>query len=186
MLIPSERQRNQLRRAAQDDALTNLLNRGGFSALAGRQLSRCRQAGQPCTVLLMDLDHFKRVNDTYGHEAGDRLLCAFAEAVRAQSRATDLVARYGGEEFCALLTDTDSARAVAVAERIRHAFAAVTVPVKGGAMGTTVSIGVAELLPAGESLEQALRRADHALYAAKHAGRDRVVAAEPVAALPSQ
>ena len=176
MLMPGERLQNQLRRAAQDDALTNLLNRGGFNGLARRQLERCRLAGRPASVLLMDLDHFKRVNDSHGHDAGDRLLCAFAETVRAQSRATDLVGRYGGEEFCALLPDADQQQAMVIAERIRHHFSRVTVPIEGGTLGTTVSIGVAEIT-ATETVDVALQRADQALYVAKHEGRNRVAPA---------
>ncbi|MES2682390.1 MAG: GGDEF domain-containing protein [Pseudomonadota bacterium] len=176
MLMPGERLQNQLRRAAQDDALTNLLNRGGFNGLARRQLERCRHSAKPASVLLMDLDHFKRVNDSHGHDAGDRLLCAFAETVRAQSRATDLVARYGGEEFCALLPGADHQAAVVIAERIRQQFAKVTVPVDDIALGTTVSIGVAEIA-AAETVEAALLRADQALYAAKREGRNRVTLA---------
>ena len=176
MLIPGERLQNQLRRAAQDDALTNLLNRGGFNLLAQRQLERCRHAARPTSVLLMDLDHFKRVNDGHGHDAGDRLLCAFAETVRAQSRSTDLVARYGGEEFCALLPGADHSAAMVIADRIRQQFSKVTVPVDGIALGTTVSIGVAEIA-ATETVEGALLRADQALYAAKREGRNRVTLA---------
>ena len=173
MLMPSERLQNQLRRAAQDDALTNLLNRGGFNALSLRQLARCRHAAQPVSVLLMDFDHFKRVNDSHGHDAGDRLLCAFAETVRAQSRASDLVARYGGEEFCALLSNAGPQAAMVIAERIRHCFEQVTVPAEGCELGTTVSIGVAHVGP-DESINAALQRADQALYAAKREGRNRV------------
>ena len=176
MLMPGERLQNQLRRAAQDDALTHLLNRGGFNALARRQLLRSRHASQPSSVLLMDLDHFKRVNDSHGHEAGDRLLCAFAETVRAQSRASDLIARYGGEEFCVLLPEAAQQQALLIAERIRQQFSQVTVPAGRAQLGTTVSIGVAEIA-AGETVEAALQRADQALYAAKHAGRNRVVLA---------
>lgn len=176
MLMPGERLQNQLRRAAQDDALTNLLNRGGFSTLASRQIERCRHAKQPSSVLLMDLDHFKRVNDTHGHDAGDRLLCAFAETVRTQSRPTDLVARYGGEEFCALLPNASQQDALVIAERIRHHFSQVTIPVNGDEIGTTVSIGVAEI-NATEAVDAALQRADQALYAAKREGRNRVTLA---------
>ncbi len=176
MLMPSERLQNQLRRAAQDDALTNLLNRGGFNTLSLRALARCRHMGQPVSVLLMDLDHFKRVNDTHGHEAGDRLLCSFAETVRAQSRASDLVARYGGEEFSALLPNADRQQALVIAERIRYRFERVSVPVEGGELGTTVSIGVAEI-GAQETVEAALQRADQALYTAKREGRNRITLA---------
>lgn len=176
MLMPGERLQNQLRRAAQDDALTNLLNRGGFAVLARRQLERCRYAAQPASVLLMDLDHFKRVNDSHGHDAGDRLLCAFAETVRQQSRPTDLIARYGGEEFCAFLPNAGQTSAMLLAERIRQQFSQVTIPVEDAALGTTVSIGVAEVA-AGETVDAALQRADQALYAAKREGRNRVTAA---------
>jgi len=178
MLMPGERLQKQLRQAAQVDALTELLNRGGFGTLAARQLERCRHAAQPVCVLLMDLDHFKRVNDTHGHEVGDRLLCAFAETLRGQCRPTDLLGRYGGEEFTALLPKADLSTALAVAERIRAQFAAATVPSSAGVVGTTVSIGVTEVA-VGETIQQALQRADAALYAAKHQGRNRVVATPP-------
>lgn len=182
MLMPGERLQNKLRRAAQDDALTNLLNRGGFNSLARRQLERCRLAKRPASVLLMDLDHFKRVNDSHGHDTGDRLLCAFAETVREQSRASDLIARYGGEEFCALLPDADQQQAIEIAERIRQHFSLVTVPVEGGTLGTTVSIGVTEIA-ATETVDAALQRADQSLYAAKREGRNRVSSSTPLADL---
>ena len=176
MLMPGERLQNQLRRAAQNDALTGLLNRGGLDSQSQQQLEQGRQVAQPISLLLMDLDHFKRVNDNYGHDAGDRLLCEFAETLRTQSRPTDLLARYGGEEFCALLPNANLQAAMAIAERIREHFSQATVAVKGERLGTTVSIGVVEIL-ATETLEQALQRADKALYTAKHEGRNRVMMA---------
>lgn len=173
MLMPGERLQNQLRRLSFEDALTNLLNRGGFNELASRQLRRCREDGQPVSVLLMDLDHFKRVNDEHGHDAGDRMLCAFAETVRAYSRPTDLLARYGGEEFCALLPNTDQGEATMVAERVRQQFSRITVPINHGMLGATVSIGVAQVAES-ETMDLAIQRADAALYVAKRSGRNKV------------
>jgi len=180
LLMPTERQRNQLLRAARNDALTGLLNRGGFTVLAARQRERCRRENRPASVLLLDLDHFKRVNDRHGHPTGDRLLCAFAELLGASTRPGDLISRHGGEEFCAFLPNTDAAAAMRVAERIRAAFAQLTVPGPGGLVSTTVSIGVAAVRLPDEATESALERADAALYAAKAGGRNAVhLAADP-------
>lgn len=174
-LMNSERLENRLRGMAHSDALTGVLNRAGFRRLALRQIERSRHDSRPVSLLLMDLDHFKRINDRHGHEAGDRLLCAFVESARQAIRPGDLLARHGGEEFCALLPGASPGEAMAVAQRIRSRFEAVRVAGRDGETGTTVSIGVAELGLQDESLEAGLERADCALYAAKDDGRNRVV-----------
>lgn len=182
LLMARERLENELVRAARRDPLTNVLNRGGFRELGDRQVQRSTRAGRPLSAMLMDLDHFKKVNDTYGHEAGDRLLCAFAETARKVMRPTDLLARYGGEEFCALLPDSDLAEALAIAERLRARFESVRITAGDAQVGTTVCIGVVEIHASGETIERALGRADAALYLAKRQGRNRVCEALPAAA----
>jgi len=168
----------EIRRLAMFDTLTGLFNRRAFTDLAGRELARTLRTHAPFAVLMMDLDHFKRVNDEFGHQAGDRVLAAFAEAAKRSVRKEDLVGRYGGEEFCAVLPGADPAKALEVAERIRHAVAER--PLAGLPRATTVSIGVSacahsEAAPC--TLDGSLARADEALYAAKEAGRDRVACA---------
>jgi diguanylate cyclase (GGDEF)-like protein len=125
--------------------------------------------------MLMDLDHFKKINDSYGHAAGDRLLCAFADCAHEVVRPTDLLARYGGEEFSMLLPDTDLVQAERIAERLRARFAGVRIEMDAERVGTTVSIGVTQIQLDRETVERALARADVALYRAKEQGRDRVL-----------
>lgn len=174
-----ERLENRLRGMAYNDPLTGAYNRAGFRNLAQRQLQRSARDREPASLLLMDLDHFKRINDSHGHEAGDRLLRAFVEAVRQWVRPADLLARYGGEEFCVLLPGSNAQEAAVVAERVRAGIERLRLGGTLAAVGTTVSIGVAELPIASADLEEALRRADQALYAAKHGGRNRIELATP-------
>ncbi|ROH93686.1 GGDEF domain-containing protein [Stagnimonas aquatica] len=181
MSMSHERLENRLRGMAYNDPLTGAYNRAGFRNLAQRQLQRSARDRQPVSLLLMDLDHFKRINDHHGHEAGDGLLRGFVEAVQQWVRPGDLLARYGGEEFCVLLPGSQASEAEVVAERIRAGFEQLRLGGALAAVGTTVSIGVAELPTASVDLEEALRRADQALYAAKHDGRNRVVLAAPPA-----
>lgn len=177
LLMANERLVARLLDVAHDDALTGVLNRAGFRPLAERQIGRCAQEGRAVSVLLMDLDRFKRINDVHGHDAGDALLRRFVEVARAVVRPHDLLARYGGEEFCALLPGAGLVEATQVAERIRAHFEAAATPGGQTAVGTTVSIGVAQLQLPAETLGDAIGRADRALYAAKHAGRNRVLTA---------
>ena len=177
LMMANERLNNRLMHAATCDALTNVLNRAGFRDLSGRQVQRSREGGNPVSVLLMDIDHFKTVNDGYGHDAGDRVLCQFAACAREVLRPTDLLARHGGEEFCALLPNTDEETALGVAERVRIHFAALRTPHGDEAIQSTVSIGVAQLRIPDEQIQQALTRADGALYRAKAEGRNRVCVA---------
>ena len=178
-----ERHERQLVRAATVDTLTGLLNRAGFRQLAERQLQRSRHERQPLSVLVLDLDHFKRVNDRHGHEAGDAVLQAFARCARAALRPTDLLSRPGGEEFWALLPGSDLAEAQRIAQRVCDQFRRIRVAREDFEIAATVSIGVAEVHPPSEALQAALARADQALYEAKGSGRDRVALAAP-AALP--
>ena len=176
-----ERHESRLLRAASIDALTGLLNRAGFTQLADRQRQRSVRDGKPLSVLVMDLDWFKSINDRYGHDAGDAVLNAFAQTARAALRPTDLLSRPGGEEFWALLPETDLADARLIAQRVCDQFRGSSLRFSGAEISCTVSLGAAEVLLPDESLQAALGRADQALYEAKHAGRNRVA----VAALPT-
>jgi diguanylate cyclase (GGDEF)-like protein len=153
-----------------EDALTGLTNRRAVLTQLGGMVSGARRHGHPLTVAIVDLDHFKRVNDTHGHKTGDDVLVAAARAMRAHLRAEDQLGRLGGEEFLVLAPDTDAEAAGAMAEKLRAEVAAAPTPV-----AVTVSIGVATW--DGETPEDLLHRADEALFAAKQAGRDRVMAA---------
>ncbi|MBU2954196.1 sensor domain-containing diguanylate cyclase [Marinobacter sp. F3R08] len=166
-------QRN-LREMATTDSLTGLFNRRHMTYLAEKEVARFRRSGHPVGLLLLDIDHFKLINDAYGHEAGDRVLRVVADVIRDELRAQDLVGRWGGEEFLVILPDTDSANAQASAERIRNAFLARDwSAVIDRDADVTISIGVSEL-QAGEDLSAALSRADEALYRGKSGGRNRV------------
>jgi diguanylate cyclase (GGDEF)-like protein len=168
----------ELRRLAMFDPLTGTLNRRAFMELAEREIGRMRRTGQPLAVVMLDLDHFKAVNDAYGHQAGDRVLADFAGRAAGCLRATDVLGRYGGEEFCAMLSGTSHADAMAIAERVRASVLAA--PLGGLAQAVTVSIGVASFDGASApALEYLIGRADSALYAAKGLGRNRVVGIEP-------
>lgn len=162
-----------LERLASTDPLTGLVNRAHFFALAKGEIRRARRYGRPLAVIMADIDHFKRINDTYGHREGDRALASFADLCRKLVRAEDTVARLGGEEFGLLLPETDAAQAVAVANRLR---AAVEELHLGGLPAPiTISIGISQFLAAENTVDAALSRADQALYAAKRSGRNRVV-----------
>ncbi len=154
------------------DPLTGVANRRYFAERFDSALSFARRYQQPLTIVMADLDHFKQVNDTYGHAAGDRVLKSFAECLSVTSRKEDLVARYGGEEFMALMPNTRPPEGARFAERVRAALSEMDLLEDGNPV--TASFGVAGLSSedTGDSL---LKRADEALYEAKLAGRDRVV-----------
>jgi diguanylate cyclase (GGDEF)-like protein len=173
LAVHFKRVRSELQRLAMYDTLTDIFNRRAFMELAGRESARSQRSHEPFAVLMMDLDHFKRVNDRHGHQAGDRVLRAFAAVLKRGVRTADLVCRYGGEEFCALLPDTGRAEATAIAERIRAA--AAEKPLAGLPLPVTVSIGVGLCKGDGCTLEEMITRADEALYRAKRTGRNRVV-----------
>jgi diguanylate cyclase (GGDEF)-like protein len=148
--------------------------------LAGAELARAGRYGRPVTMMMLDLDHFKRVNDERGHAAGDEALKAFVGLIKDVLRDQDRLGRMGGEEFAIVLPETALDAAVLVADRLRSRLAVLDVPVGGGEpLRLTTSIGVAECkIRDGEGLEACLSRADVALYRAKGLGRDRVEAAE--------
>jgi diguanylate cyclase (GGDEF)-like protein len=159
---------------ARTDSLTGLLNRRGLEEHARREMGRSSRQGASLAVLAIDLDHFKNINDKYGHQIGDAVLCAIATALTTTMRGHDFPARFGGEEFVVLLTNTTRENAVITAERIRSVVTSLSVRVDRHDLGFTASFGIAMLNP-GDSLEETLRRADRALYEAKVAGRNRVV-----------
>jgi diguanylate cyclase (GGDEF)-like protein/PAS domain S-box-containing protein len=165
----------ELRRLATTDPLTGAFNRRQFFDKAKREFQRHRRYGHTFVLLLMDLDHFKRINDNFGHPAGDAALKTFVDAAGIIFRATDLFGRTGGEEFSALLPETDTANAVKVADRLREKVAGLRVITEGRAIHYTVSIGLTALGSDDESLRELVRRADQALYEAKRNGRNRVV-----------
>jgi len=174
-LLVSERAVSAHKTAASVDPLTGLLNRRGFSEATARMIEREAKAGRPVTVMIFDIDHFKSVNDRFGHAAGDDVLKVFADVVVSSLRITDLVGRVGGEEFAALLPCAMD-EALLAADRVREAFEASGVAIDGAPLETTVSIGVAGGPPNTE-LEVLMASADTALYQAKRAGRNRVEAA---------
>jgi len=171
-LIVSERAVTAHKAAAAVDPLTSLFNRRGFSDLSARMIEREAGLGRPISVLIFDLDHFKSVNDRFGHQAGDEILKLFARILVHTLRVTDIVARIGGEEFAALLP-CSTADAETAAERIRDTFDNAGVQVDGVPLPTTVSIGVATGEQAVD-LNALLAAADTALYRAKRGGRNRV------------
>jgi diguanylate cyclase (GGDEF)-like protein/PAS domain S-box-containing protein len=162
-----------LQKLAGTDPLTGLANRARFSALAADEIRRAQRYGRPLAVVMLDIDYFKGINDTYGHGVGDMALQAFAGLCRGMVREPDLVARLGGEEFALLLPETDRAGGLALAERLRAAVAAMRLAELPLAM--TVSAGVADVGPGEDAVDAALARADEALYEAKRAGRNRSV-----------
>lgn len=177
----ARRVENHFRRLlVETDPLTGVLNRQGMMRDLRREWTRAFRTGQPICVALADLDFFKRVNDTWGHGAGDKVLCAAARFFQRRLRPYDTVYRYGGEEFLFCLPNTDAVSAAHALDRLRRTLARLPVTLDCGArVPVTVSIGVAQMVP-GRSVAEAVAAADRALYAAKEAGRNRVeLAPEP-------
>jgi diguanylate cyclase (GGDEF)-like protein len=175
-MLVSDRAVTVHKTAASVDPLTGMFNRRGFAEACSRVIEREAKAGRPVTVMIFDIDHFKSINDRFGHPAGDEILKLFATVVINNVRISDLSGRVGGEEFAALLP-CSLEEGVIVAERVREAFETAGITCEEGAVDTTVSIGVAGG-PAGTELEVLLAAADTALYQAKRSGRNRVEAAE--------
>ncbi|HEY0953578.1 MAG TPA: GGDEF domain-containing protein [Roseateles sp.] len=175
VLMASEHLRQELERLVTHDSLTGALTRRALFATGEAELARSRRQGRPLSVLMLDLDHFKQVNDQHGHVVGDRVLVDFVARAHAVLRRPAVLGRYGGEEFVALLPDTDAGAALAVAERIRASHCA-----DPGLPGCQVSIGVATARPQ-DSLDTLINRADAGLYEAKAQGRNRVVLQRRVA-----
>ncbi|MDB4930861.1 MAG: hypothetical protein JWM10_3345, partial [Myxococcaceae bacterium] len=165
----------ELTRLASTDALTGLRNRRAMQELGGREIARSRRTRRGLAVMMVDVDHFKRINDGHGHAAGDEVLAELARRLVANVRTVDLVARWGGEEFCVLLVETDTEGARITAERLGRATAQRPFQTAAGAIDVTLSIGISGLREGDEALAAVMGRADAALYAAKKEGRDRYV-----------
>jgi diguanylate cyclase (GGDEF)-like protein len=183
LLMVSERLRGELARQAALDYLTGTWNRRTLAQQAERAIAGARRRGGSLGVLLLDVDHFKRINDTLGHAAGDEALQRLVAILGEHMRDEDSLGRMGGEEFLVLLPQADLAQAAAAAERLRAAVEAASFDLSAGPWRMTVSIGAAALAE-GEGFDSLLQRADQAMYAAKRAGRNRVVASDPAVPLP--
>ena len=164
----------ELRRTALTDPLTGASNRRMLVAMGKREMARTRRSGVPMAVVTLDLDHFKQINDSGGHDAGDRVLQAVVKACDDGLRASDMLFRQGGDEFTVLMVDVSLEHALVVAERLRAALAALVVDTSRGPFQVTASVGVAGFGGGDESLDEVLARADASLYAAKSRGRNCV------------
>ena len=176
-VTPYKKFEEELRRLATTDALTNANNRRSFIELAQKEIKRAKRYGHPLSVVMIDIDHFKKVNDSCGHSAGDRVLVELSKICMNTLRESDVFGRYGGEEFAMILVESNMEAAVVTAERIREAIASHKVVEGKMVINISVSLGVAELLP-DDDLDSMLKRADIALYQAKENGRNQVQTAE--------
>ncbi len=175
LLMCTEFNQRELARAASLDYLTGICNRRSIEDLATRTIAAARRHGIPMAMMIVDVDHFKRINDEFGHQAGDAALVETVRRIRDSLRSEDLVGRLGGEEFVAVMPNTDGTAALAAAERMRSAFSDQPMLIGGRELTITVSVGVAVLDAQDQQYSQLLRRADRAMYAAKAAGRNRVM-----------
>lgn len=181
-----KRLESDLKHLATTDGLTGAYNRRSFVEVCGQELQRADRCGRPTSLLLMDIDHFKRLNDRFGHAAGDEVLRQIVETGRRVLRSEDVVGRIGGDEFAVLLPATTLEQAGRVAEQLRTTYERLAVPARGGTATFTVSFGVAEWKPHLRTVEELLQRADCALYAAKNAGRNCVRTEEACGGRPQQ
>lgn len=169
-----KRREQALYNRATKDALTGVLNRGHFTETATQEIERARRFAEPLSVIMIDIDHFKSVNDTYGHEVGDKVIIALAKCCQENIRKIDYVGRIGGEEFVVLLPRANKEPAADMAKRLRLKIMERRVPVGEREILFTASLGVAALRPHTRDLAELLRNADAALYKAKREGRNRV------------
>lgn len=166
---------NKAKLMSETDDLTELLNRRGFAVAADRLFGQAVRYHRALSILMIDSDNLKQVNDSLGHDAGDRLLKLLAKSIQGQLRDTDIIARYGGDEFVILLTETPAHGALDVADRIRHSVSNTPLGSYGGSIKTTVSIGIATYPEDGRTLDALVANADEAMYKAKKGGRDQAV-----------
>jgi diguanylate cyclase (GGDEF)-like protein len=169
----------RLAELASRDPLTNIFNRRSFYDLAEREVERARRTQRPISLLMIDVDHFKRVNDRFGHSAGDAVLRGLVAMIQPLLRDVDIFARIGGEELVVMMPETAAAAARLVAERLRQAVAASQLLADNDQLRVTISVGLATAC-GDETLASLIERADQALYIAKAGGRDRVIDAAPV------
>ena len=175
LLLCTERSQLELERVARIDHLTGCYNRRAIEELATQAMASARRHGLPLSLLVLDIDHFKRINDAFGHAVGDLALIETVARIRSALRTEDVLGRLGGEEFIVLMPNADGASAVNAGERIREGFATQPLEMGGHRQPVTLSIGVATLAPMDREFSQLLQRGDRAMYAAKNAGRDLVM-----------
>ncbi len=185
LLLCTDRMRGELERTATTDFLTGILNRRAVERAGVRAVGRARRHQHGCAALVADIDHFKRINDAFGHAVGDTALRQVVARLRDGLRGEDMLGRLGGEEFLVLIEKADSERALAAAERLRRAVCDQPLRLEPGPQTVTISIGVAVLDDGDGSFDDLLRRADRALYVAKTGGRNRVELASPGVAAPA-
>jgi len=157
------------------DPLTGALARTAWQDRLTKEIKRARRNKKPLTLALVDLDHFKKVNDTYGHEAGDHVLKAIAESLSEETRRGDFACRYGGEEFVIVMPNMNKKVAYERAEKLRNTLNSLYIPYGIYSLTTTISVGIASYPANGQTREAILRAADKAMYAAKEAGRDHIL-----------
>lgn len=172
--IELEKLNAEVQHIAVTDGLTGLYNRRGFFELSNHEMERIKRFESTFSVIMIDIDHFKRVNDTYGHAVGDQVLKQVAARFHEQVRKVDILGRYGGEEFSILLPETKLAGARNLAERLRCCIADQPIETAKGFMNMTISVGLATLVNSAMTLEEILKQADDALYQAKESGRNRI------------
>ena len=168
----------KLRESASTDPLTGVLNRRAIARESAREISRAHRSRTPLSIVVLDIDHFKAINDLHGHNAGDQALCALTALLGRGLRNIDLIGRLGGEEFVLILPDTRLDGAALIAEKLRKTLSAHPLPLSTGLLKMTFTAGVAQLLASDTGLHSFLERADKALYRGKSAGRNRIVVAE--------
>lgn len=166
--------RQMFQHLSETDELTGLLNKRAFDKLSHREQAKAQRYGHSFTILMVDADSLKVINDQYGHEAGDKLIQSIAETIRANLRETDILARYGGDEFVIFLPETAPEQAKEVADRIRDTVAGIKFVIHNKTMSVSVSIGMASYPEDSSSVDDILDRSDRALYVSKQSGRDRV------------
>jgi diguanylate cyclase (GGDEF)-like protein len=174
-VLEAKRLMDNLRESSLQDAMTGLYNRRFIEAYVETLQASVIRKGVHLAVLMFDVDHFKKVNDTYGHDAGDKVLVAVAGVLKETLRKSDILVRYGGEEFLAFLMDTTGEGGVIAAEKLRAAVEARKIPLPGTTLQKTISIGVADFPADSSDFWEAVKYADAALYTAKERGRNRVV-----------
>lgn len=174
-MMLNERFREEILRLAKIDPLTEAYNRAAMEQMFKNELRRATRYKLPVSLLMLDLDNFKNINDTYGHQVGDKTLKKFVGIVNEQLRSTDILARYGGEEFALLLPDSEGLGAEVAAERLREIVEQTLIVADNYKFNITVSVGIADYQFTNDDLDSLLKRADIALYCAKQAGRNRVV-----------
>ncbi|MBC3873454.1 GGDEF domain-containing protein [Undibacterium flavidum] len=176
---------NQLNILAATDALTGLFNRRSLELHATRQLAHSKRTGECLSIMMIDVDHFKQINDHYGHQAGDEVLRRLSNLMQSIVRGNDYLARYGGEEFCILLPGTNEAQAAILAERLRRLYEDLLIPWQQHTLRSSISIGIADTEHAANDVERLIELADIALYQAKHEGRNRIARFSEQSAAPA-